>query len=414
MKDPILGYIHISEDDRKLIDSFPVQRLRRIKQLSLADIVYPGATHTRFEHSLGVMQISTMMARNLPVELEDDEVYLVRISGLLHDVGHGPFSHLFEVHLEKHLGKDHEDMGVWVIRRSELADIISSLGYSVDEVVEVALGRGSSKPPYIKQIVRSAVDADKLDFIRRDNYHTGAGYGNIDVERLIYTLELVNEQLAVNMTSLSVLETYIIARMKSFESIYYHKTIRAAQLMFVQAIEYAIEEFGFLSFDDPQEYLTLDDFKLWNIVDESRRGGEILSAIKRRDLIKLAYERKYLLADELIVNLISNERIREEAIEEISKLSGVDPAHIYIDAPSLPSIPYHRAYEYDPMEVPIVKMDSGEREVYRLSRISPVVEVIRGYLNIFRVYTLKKHREKVREACKKLFGAETVSSRISA
>ena len=328
VKDPILGYINITDMDRMLIDSQPVQRLRRIRQLSLADIVYPGATHTRFEHSLGVMEIASRMAMNLPIEISEEDVFLVRMAGLLHDVGHGPLSHLFEYHLKKYLNKNHEDMGVWIIEKSELSDIISSLGYTTDEVIDIALGKKDVKPSYMRQIIRSAVDADKLDFIRRDNYHTGAGYGNVDVERIIYTLEVFDNKLAVNATSLSTLETFILARVKSFEAIYYHKTIRAAQLMILKAIDLALKETG-LSFNSPEDYLELDDYSLWCMISRNEKSKEVLKKIRRRELIKLAYERKYIIGDELIVNLISNERIRIKTIEELAALSGAGPEDIY-------------------------------------------------------------------------------------
>lgn len=412
IKDPIWGYIKITNDDRLLIDSFPVQRLRRLKQLSLADIVYPGAVHTRFEHSLGVMHVATEIAKNLPVEISKDDISLIRYAALLHDIGHGPFSHLFEHYLEKYLKKDHEDIGEWIILKSQLADIISKIGYDPKEIVGLALRGKSDKPVYMKQIIRSAVDADKLDFIRRDNYHTGASYGNIDVERLIYTMEVVDDKLAVNMTALSVLEMVIISRVKSFESIYYHKTIRGAQLMFIRALEMAIEENGLLKFDTPEDYLQLDDYTLWSIISKSTKGNQMLKRIESRDLIKMAYEKKYIIGDEFIVKILSNENIMRKTIEEISNIANVDPESIYIDAPSLPSVPYHGSFESDPTEIPIVKTD-GEHRIYHVSEVSRVIDVLKGYLNILRVYTDKENREAVNQACLKLFGSPTVSGRIS-
>lgn len=412
IKDPIWGYIHITYDDKKLIDTYPVQRLRRLKQLSLADIVYPGAVHTRFEHSLGVMHLSTLIARNLPVKLDEDEIYLIRISGLLHDIGHGPFSHLFEFYLDKYMNKNHEDMGEWIIKKSELSDIISSLGYTPEEVIEIALGRGNKYPQFMSQIIRSAIDSDKMDFIRRDNYHTGAGYGSVDIERIAYTLEVIDNYLAVNITALSALETLIIARIKSFESIYYHKTIRAAQLMFVKALEETIKEFGMLSFNSPEEYLKLDDYKLWVLISESKEGSKFIRDLESRNLIKMVYERKAIHKDEFLAKLISNESIRNKTIEAIAEVAGVDSEDVYIDAPTLPSVPYHRSYEYDPMEIPIVSGDK-DKKIVRLSEISPIIDVLRGHLNIIRVYTTKENREKVKKACYEILGSPTTTSMIS-
>jgi len=182
IKDPIHGYIWITDSERNIIDTRPVQRLRRIKQLGLgAEYVYPGANHTRFEHSLGCLYLAGVLAESLPVELSKNEIADIRVAALLHDLGHGPFSHVFEPLLNRCTGKTHEDMSEWLIERSELAEILESGGYSVDRIKKLAVGRMSTEKIFLNQIIRSAVDVDKMDFLVRDSYHTGAGYGQIDI-----------------------------------------------------------------------------------------------------------------------------------------------------------------------------------------------------------------------------------------
>ncbi|TRO47965.1 HD domain-containing protein, partial [Candidatus Bathyarchaeota archaeon] len=190
IKDPIHGYIRITESEKKIIDSRPFQRLRRIKQLALSFLVYPAANHTRFEHSLGTMHLAGILGENLPVDFTDSSIAELRLASLLHDVGHGPLSHLFEPLLSKYVNKNHEEMTTWLIENSELNDKICEVGFEPKRISKLATGRLMDKnKPYIDHIIRSSVDVDKMDFIIRDSYHTGAGYGYIDIFRLIYTLD---------------------------------------------------------------------------------------------------------------------------------------------------------------------------------------------------------------------------------
>src|SRR5208283_5825714 len=129
VKDPIYGYIQLTETERSIIDTLAVQRLRRIRQLAGAEFVYPAANHTRFEHVLGTMYLAGVVSDNLPVELTADERQRIRLAALLHDVGHAPFSHLFEPLLLKYMGRNHEDMSRWIIAESDLADVIRKQGF---------------------------------------------------------------------------------------------------------------------------------------------------------------------------------------------------------------------------------------------------------------------------------------------
>ncbi|MEM3019021.1 MAG: HD domain-containing protein, partial [Candidatus Bathyarchaeia archaeon] len=139
IKDPIYGYIHITEQERDLIDTRPIQRLRRIKQLCGVEYVYPAANHTRFEHSLGVMYLAGVLAENL--EELASEMEKLRIAALLHDVGHGPFSHLFENLLMRRKGLNHEDMTFRIITETDLADLLRRQGYDPKEIGAIAVGR---------------------------------------------------------------------------------------------------------------------------------------------------------------------------------------------------------------------------------------------------------------------------------
>jgi HD superfamily phosphohydrolase len=413
VKDPIHGYIHVSELERQLMDTLPLQRLRRVKQLVFADYVYPGANHTRFEHSLGVMHLAGVLGRSLPVGMAEEEVEAARLAALFHDIGHGPFSHTFEQVLVKRLNKTHEDLTTWIVKGTELRDILARNGVDVDAVAELAVGKAASFKPYVNQMISSAVDVDKMDFLMRDTHHTGAQYGNIDVYRLIYTMEVFDGNLVVHSSALPALEAFLIARVESFRAIYYHKAARAAQIMLVKAMEAAEDEIGLCAFNTPQEYIEVDDYTAWSELKRCPKSRGMIQDLERRRLLKCAYEREVQAEDKSVSSLFGLESLRGQVEEELASMAGVPEGEVFIDTPSLPSIPYRHTIDFDPMEVPIVDGGGGERKLFRATKLSKTIEVLRGFVNIVRVYTYERNREKVRDAAERALGNLPESARVS-
>lgn len=413
IKDPLYGYIRITEQERSIIDTAPVQRLRRIRQLSGAQYAYPAANHTRFEHSLGTMHLAGILADSLP-SLSREEKVKVKLASLLHDVGHGPYSHLFETLLSKYLGKTHEDMSLWIIRESEVGQALERIGLDPEEVGLISVGRlARPDKPFLNQIIRSSVDVDKMDFLLRDSYHTGASYGTIDIFRLIYTMDILDGNLAVDATALSTLETFLLARLESFRAIYFHRTTRAAQIMLIKALEKAKDELNLFKSISIQEYLQLDDQTLWEMLKHSR-SRDIIMDLDNRRLLKCAYEKTFFVRDQLVTNIFNNEAVRREIEEEIACKAGVPAEEVTIDVPSLPSVPYHYAIDVEPMNIPIFyKSKTGEKIPQRLGEISRIVDSLRVFLNIMRIYTREDYREKVRKASVDVLGEAPLSSLVS-
>jgi len=417
IKDPVHGYVYITKVEKEIIDSFPVQRLRRLRQLAGTEYVYPGANHTRFEHSIGVMYLAGLLAENpyLSQHLSEDEAQTIRIAALLHDVGHGPFSHIFEHLLEKFLQKTHEDINVWVIQDSELKEVISGLGYNPTEVAKLSVGwLNKPRKVFMDQIIRSAVDADKLDFVVRDTYHTGAEYGYVDIFRLIQTLDVLDENLAVDLGALSALESFMLARVESFKSIYFHRVARSAQIMTAMAMEEAKDELGLIDFRTPEEYLALDDYTVWAMLKKSEKSRRIIENLERRRLLKCAYDQTFYVRDKTISRIFSVEEIRNQLRDQIASEAGVKPESVIIDVPTLPSVPYRHSVLLEPMEIPVFyKTREGEKIPQRLSDISGIFEVLKGFINILRVYTEDEFRERVGKAAAKLLGGVPYSAKIS-
>jgi len=417
IKDPVFGYIYITETEKEIIDSFPVQRLRRLRQLAGSEYVYPGANHTRFEHSVGVMYLAGLLTENphLSSYFSEEDYQIIRIAALLHDVGHGPFSHIFEHLLEKFLKKTHEDINVWIVQKSELKDIFSRLGYNPNMIAKLSVG-WLHKPgkAFMDQIIRSAVDVDKLDFVVRDTFHTGAQYGYVDIFRLIHMIDVLDENLAVDLGALSALESFIIARIESFKSIYFHRVGRAAQLMLAMAMEKAKDELGLVAFKTPEEYLAFNDYTVWTMLKQCEKSEKIIGDLEKRKLLKCAYEQTFYVKDKTVSSIFTVEEFRNQIRDQIASKAKVNPKSVVIDVPTLPSVPYRHSVLLEPMEIPVFyRTKNGRKVSQRLSDMSGIFDVLRGFINILRVYTDEKDREKVGEAASKLLGGIPSSAKIS-
>ena len=393
-----------------------MQRLRRLRQLAGSEYVYPGANHTRFEHCLGVMYLAGHVLENPNISriVNDEEVDMCRISALLHDCGHGPFSHVFEQLLIKDLEKTHEDITSWIIEKSEVSDKLSKMGFNAKEVAGLAVGKLHKKDrAFLDQIISSAVDVDKQDFIVRDTYHTGAEYGFIDVYRLIHALDVLGENLAVELGALSALEAFVIARIESFKSIYFHRVGRAAQIMLATAMDKANKELGLTAFKTPEEYMALDDYTVWAALRKCKASNEIISNLENRRMLKCAYERTFYEKDAMISNLFGRETYRRQVQSEIASEASVELESVIIDVPTVPSVPYHHAVLMESMEIPVFTRQAGEKKLQRLSESSRIFETLKGFMNILRVYTSEADRVPVEKATAKILGKIPSAAKIS-
>ena len=248
----------------------------------------------------------------------------------------------------------------------------------------------------------------------RDTYHTGAEYGYVDIFRLIHTLDVLDENLAVNIGALSALESFIIARIESFRSIYFHRVSRAAQMMMALAMEKAKDELGLVSFKTPEEYLSFNDYTVWAMLKQCKESRQIIESLERRKLLKCAFEQTFYEKDRAISRIFEFEEIRNQIKNEIAQRAKVDPEKIIIDVPTLPSVPYRHSVLMEPMEIPVFqKTKEGEKIPKRLSEISKIFDILKGFMNIIRVYTEQPYREKVGEAAAEILGGTPYSARIS-
>jgi len=413
VKDPIYGYIRLSETEKNIIDTRPVQRLRRIRQLAGAEYVYPAANHTRFEHVIGSMYLAGIVADNLPVKLSSYEQEKIRLAALLHDVGHAPFSHLFDPILARYLHRNHEEMSSWIIAKSSLADVIRNQGFDPEELSHLAVGKSEANPAFFNQIISSAFDVDKMDFVVRDSYHTGAGYGSVDVFRLAYTMDVLNNNLAVDVTALPTLESLILARLESFRTIYFHRACRAVHIMLLRALNLAKDDLEILKISTPEQYLEWDDYNVWSQLAKNPKSRPIMLELAERRLLKCAYERTAFVKEEPESSVFTDEGVRSKLEAKIASMANIAVEDIAIDVPSLPSVPYYYAMDVKLTNIPLFyKTKTGEKIPQNITKRSRILDALQVFMNTIRVYTKHSYREKVRNVANQVLGEATLSGEI--
>jgi HD superfamily phosphohydrolase len=273
-RDPLLGDIKANAIELSIIETPEMQRLRRLKQTGFLDMVYPGATHSRFSHSLGTMQISKEIFNNIYGK-DNEELYL---AALLHDVGHAPFSHTSDELLKKYLGKTHEIIGEEKIREGRIKDIISGAGLSFARFVKYFRGEGFG------EIFAGTFGADRIDYLSRDAYYAGVNYGVIDQQRLKYKLGFYKGRLSIYDYDISVAESMLIARYLMFYNVYKHHTGLIVSGMYNKAASAAIDN-GEVDFKTAKDY---DDLTFITELSKTKSAGEIVGRILERRLYKRA------------------------------------------------------------------------------------------------------------------------------
>lgn len=402
--DPIHDFIRVNDLELKIIDNPVFQRLRRIRQLSGAHLTYPGAQHTRFEHSLGVMHIAAQAGQALQEKgiLKSDDIENLRLGALLHDIGHGPFSHLFDEVLQQKKKISHESIGKKIILQTSIGDTLSKGGFDKKFITKLAFG--NSKLQFMNEIISGALSADIMDYLLRDGYYTGAEHAKIDHKRITQSLEVHQKKLALERSALYSFESMMHSRHQMFKAVYFHKTVRSAEVMLLESIRLADEELGLTSLN-LDNYLKLTDesvlFKLLSLstdTTELKRAKKIAEDYQNRRLLKCVFER--ILTNKTKLSKMKTNQLRET----ISKKSKVNENDIFIDSSITSSIPLTPSKK-ESQSIILVTRDVNKvtAKVIPISKI-PLVSQMSGFMNILRVYTSKQNRKKVEIAAKLILG----------
>ena len=402
--DPIHDFIRVYNSELKIIDSPIFQRLRRIKQLSGAHLIYPGAQHTRFEHSLGVMHIASMASNSLKEKgiLKSHDIRDIRLAALLHDIGHGPFSHLFEEVLEKRQKISHEDIGKKIILKTEIGDSISKSGFDKRFICKLAFG--DSKFQFMNELISGALSADIMDYLLRDGYFTGAEHAKIDHNRLTYSLDVFKDQLALDKSALVNFETMMISRYQMFKAVYFHKTVRAGEVMLLEAMDLARNELGLTSMKIDEFVKLTDDSILTDLLSLPENKSDLKIAKK----IAEDYEQRKLFKCVFETDFNNNTKIGKKRLNQIKhdiiRKSRVAENEVFVDSSTTPSMPLSPSKKES--NSIILVTDDGKKTIATKIPISkiPIVSTMSGFMNNLRVYTPSKNRKKVEIAAKSVIG----------
>ncbi len=404
IKDPIHDFISVSNSELKIIDSPIFQRLRRIRQLTGAHLTYPGAQHTRFEHSLGVMHIAGQAGHVLANKkiIKADDIENLRIAGLLHDIGHGPFSHLFEEILQEKNKVSHEDLGKKIILKTQIGDQLSKSGFDKKFISKLAFG--DSKIQFMNEIISGVLSADIMDYLLRDGYFTGAEHAKIDHKRITQSLDVYRNKLALQKSALYSFESMMHSRYQMFKAVYFHKTVRSAEVMLLESIRLADDELGFTS-SSLDEYLQLTDevvlsklLSLKSSKPELKRARQFAQDYQNRRLLKCVFET--ILTTKNNLTKIKPKQIKAELV----KKSKVDENEIFVDSSVTPSMPLSPSKKESQSIILVTKnaKKTSAKEI-AISKI-PLVSAMAGYMNIIRIYTTSKNRNKVEIAAISILG----------
>ncbi|WP_099354634.1 HD domain-containing protein [Fredinandcohnia onubensis] len=384
-KDPVHRYVHVQDKVIwELVATSEFQRLRRIRQLGTTYFTFHGAEHSRFNHSLGVYEIVRRIIddvfRERPL-LNDEERLLCLCAALLHDLGHGPFSHSFE----KVFHYDHEEFTqAIIVGDTEVNHVLKQVGDDFPKKVAEVIAK-TYKNKLVVSLISSQIDADRMDYLLRDAYYTGVSYGNFDMERILRVMRPQEDQVVFKSSGMHAVEDYIMSRYQMYWQVYFHPVTRSAEVILTKILHRAKhlykEHYEFKTapvhlksiFEEKltlQDYVKLDEaiftfyFQVWQDEDD-----EILRDLCRRFLNRNLF--KYAEFDP------SSQMMKMMELRTLFEEAGIDPNYyLVVDSSSdLPYDFYRPGEEEERLPINLL-MPNGE--IRELSRQSEIVDAISG------------------------------------
>ena len=367
INDAIHGQFKLEGATEELLATPEINKLSHIKQLGLAHLVFPGAHHTRFEHSRGASHIAGMMAESVGLNKQDKST--LEVAAMLHDVGHGPYSHTLEHILSERGGMDHmsvtegiilgdfdvliEGEGDSIDERDSIPDILERNDLDPEEVASLIRGPDASgkerslinwtegmsdfsgEDKTMAHLIHGSVDCDQLDFLLRDSHFTGVKHGVVDLHPLVGSLGSQGGDVVVDQGGLSALEGMLLARGLMYSAVYFHRVTRVTEVMLSRAVERAGG-----SLPDSVDLQRRVDSEIWGALSDA--GGfakDMVTRLKYRKLLKICLSRRMedLSEDQkqLLVSLSNDSESRRALEEELALRSGLEPGYVAIDVPSV-------------------------------------------------------------------------------
>jgi hypothetical protein len=324
IKDSVHDHIEVEGVAEALLDTTAVQRLRHIKQLGTVQLVYPSANHTRFEHSLGVYYLADRALA--PLGVEGTQAERVRAAALLHDVGHGPYSHDTEAVIHRHTGKYHDDVRE-LLTGGEIGAVLRDHDLDPDRIAGLIAGEGK-----YGQLVSGELDVDRMDYLVRDAHHSGVPYGTVDHERLVRALTFHDDELVLAEGNVQTAESLLLARALMNPTVYQHHVARISEAMLRRATERLLE-YDRLSAEGLRR---MDDHDLLVALKEAPETRGMVSRLLGRELFKRAVWAEIDAVPEWLREA-DHDRIADLE-SEVAAAADLDPDDVVVDVPRPPSM----------------------------------------------------------------------------
>jgi len=357
IRDPLWNNIRIDPLALRLVDTRVFQRLRYVRQLGLAYLVYPGASHSRFEHAIGAYNLARralglLEERGLTQHLEPDACLVARCAALLHDIGHYPYSHALEEIGALH----HEEVARPLITGGEVAELLrAELGDDAPERI-MDLIRGRSHSP-LQGLISGSLDLDKIEYLKRDAFMCGVNYGDIDVDRLLNSLTVVadaergGQMVGVYEKGLSALESLLFAKYQMYRNVYWHHAVRSATAMYKRLVDGALRA-GSLSAETLASYT--DEGLLHELA--SRAPSPMLAALRERRLYKRLFECPAAELPPEGGEWIADDRALVVAVEDrLARELGLAPGELLLDYPT--------KTQMLGLDIPVLRRDGSVRRL---------------------------------------------------
>ena len=399
--DPVHGSVKVDGLFLELLNRHEMQRLRGVKQLGFANLVFPGANHTRFEHCLGAYHLGGRMAG--AISLSEEDAMAVRTAGLLHDICHAPYSHTLESIMEEVTGQDHMELARNLVfgkiktcrdrdrdlfdGEDPMADIIEAQGVDPQMVCDLIAypetteresramdllgGRSDHFPSkdYIHQIIHGPVDCDQMDYLMRDAHYTGVVMGNIDIDRLLTTMRVVNDRLCISRSGAPAAEGLMVSRSLMFSSVYFHPTVRVLNRMVTKAV--------LMSDLDMRDMYLWDDSDLAQaLISCGGSSSKLMRLLQNRMMYKKAVVLPAEQLDDDLAQLLSRYTAPRERLvleKEIADKAGIDADEVCVEIP--PSSNLKSTMKIGKTDVSIVNEDGKVRS---LARSSPLAKALQS------------------------------------
>ena len=399
IKDPIHGYVSLTQLEKDIIDLRLSQRLRYIQGPAGISLVYPGAAISLMGRTLGFMHMSELFIEYLGGELE--AVLKGRLASLLLMLTNGPWANVSEEYFTVR-GVNREKIAEVLVNQTEVGDLVEKHGFAKSEVVDL-IKKGVPIKGLRLDLVHCPINPELIDDLERDSYFAGVEYAQLEFRRLFASTRIAKNKIAVERSSLFTLESYLSASANMFDAVYFHKTVRAAELMLLRVLDEAGSQLFPLPSEDPAKFFCVDDltflYRLLNVepddTEEIKTANRIYNDFSRRNLIKQVSSRS--LSDPAFLAKLSSPDGMYEIEKEIADDAGIDPNNVYIDFPDRASVTYYPG-RYNLEDLVLFERGSAGYEFWKVTDMSPMARSFSRILKPVRVYTTRGYRSKLKKS----------------